>query len=213
MIKMKKRALGIILSVLCVLLLFSACGGKDKKEKKKSDEAKVKVEKEESEEKEDEEEEVKLSPEEGTPFTTEAVRDVTMGPVTVHCQWIPFESPYIVDDIFSGRVAAAGDRVWILADGKLKEYQYANDAVTFVKDIPIGAGYSEITADEAGNLYVSSKLSNNAFLRIKDGNIEELAKDIGPVKMQRSGNVGISALFDIKKIVVADGTATAQDWI
>ena len=48
---MKKRALGIILSVLCVLLLFSACGGKDKKEKKKSDEAeaKVKVEKEESE--------------------------------------------------------------------------------------------------------------------------------------------------------------------
>ena len=49
---MKKRALGIILSVLCVLLLFSACGGKDKKEKKKSDEAKVKVEKEESEEKE-----------------------------------------------------------------------------------------------------------------------------------------------------------------
>ena len=97
MIKMKKRALGIILSVLCVLLLFSACGGKDKKEKKKSDEAKVKVEKEESEEKEDEEEEVKLSPEEGTPFTTEAVRDVTMGPVTVHCQWIPFESPYIVD--------------------------------------------------------------------------------------------------------------------
>ncbi len=102
---MKKRALGIILSVLCVLLLFSACGGKDKKEKKKSDEAKVKVEKEESEEKEDEEEEVKLSPEEGTPFTTEAVRDVTMGPVTVHCQWIPFESPYIVDDIFSGRVA------------------------------------------------------------------------------------------------------------
>ena len=48
---MKKRALGIILSVLCVLLLFSACGGKDKKEKKKSDEAKVKVEKEESEEK------------------------------------------------------------------------------------------------------------------------------------------------------------------
>lgn len=214
MIKMKKRALGIILSVLCVLLLFSACGGKDKKEKKKSDEAKVKVEKEESEEKEDdEEEEVKLSPEEGTPFTTEAVRDVTMGPVTVHCQWIPFESPYVVDDIFSGRVAAAGDRVWILADGKLKEYQYANDAVTFVKDIPIGDGYSEITADEAGNLYVSSKLSNNAFLRIKDGNIEELAKGIGPVKMQRSGNVGISALFDIKKIVVADGTATAQDWM
>ena len=210
---MKKRALGIILSVLCVLLLFSACGGKDKKEKKKSDEAKVKVEKEESEEKEDEEEEVKLSPEEGTPFTTEAVRDVTMGPVTVHCQWIPFESPYIVDDIFSGRVAAAGDRVWILADDKLKEYQYANDAVTFVKDIPIGDGYSEITADETGNLYVSSKLSNNAFLRIKDGNIEELAKDIGPVKMQRSGNVGISALFDIKKIVVADGTATAQDWM
>ena len=210
---MKKRALGIILSVLCVLLLFSACGGKDKKEKKKSDEAKVKVEKEESEEKEDEEEEVKLSPEEGTPFTTEAVRDVTMGPVTVHCQWIPFESPYIVDDIFSGRVAAAGDRVWILADGKLKEYQYANDAVTFVKDISIGDGYSEITADETGNLYVSSKLSNNAFLRIKDGNIEELAKDIGPVKMQRSGNVGISALFDIKKIVVADGTATAQDWM
>lgn len=133
---MKKRALGIILSVLCVLLLFSACGGKDKKEKKKSDEVKVKVEKEESEEKEDEEEEVKLSPEEGTPFTTEAVRDVTMGPVTVNCQWIPFESPYIVDDIFSGRVAAAGDRVWILTDGKLKEYQYANDAVTFVKDIP-----------------------------------------------------------------------------
>ena len=213
MIKMKKRALGIILSVLCVLLLFSACGGKDKKEKKKSDEAKVKVEKEESEEKEDEEEEVKLSPEEGTPFTTEAVRDVTMGPVTVHCQWIPFESPYIVDDIFSGRVAATGDRVWILADDKLKEYQYANDAVTFVKDIPIGDGYSEITADETGNLYVSSKLSNNAFLRIKDGNIEELAKDIGPVKMQRSGNVGISALFDIKKIVVADGTATAQDWM
>ena len=31
--------------------------------------------------------------------------------------------------------------------------------------------------------------------------------------MQRSGNVGISALFDIKKIVVADGTATAQDWM
>lgn len=84
------------------------------------------------------------------------------------------------------------------ADGKLKEYQYANDAVTFVKDISIGDGYSEITADETGNLYVSSKLSNNAFLRIKDGNIEELAKDIGPVKMQRSGNVGISALFDIK---------------
>ena len=50
-------------------------------------------------------------------------------------------------------------------------------------------------------------------MRIKDGNIEELAKDIGPVKMQRSGNVGISALFDIKKIVVADGTATAQDWM
>ena len=97
--------------------------------------------------------------------------------------------PYIVDDIFSGRVAAAGDRVWILADDKLKEYQYANDAVTFVKDIPIGDGYSEITADETGNLYVSSKLSNNAFLRIKDGNIEELAKDIGPVKMQRSGKV------------------------
>ena len=31
---MKKRALGIILSVLCVLLLFSACGGKDRERKK-----------------------------------------------------------------------------------------------------------------------------------------------------------------------------------
>ena len=60
MIKMKKRALGIILSVLCVLLLFSACGGKDKKEKKKSDEAKVKVEKEESEEKEDDDTEMSV---------------------------------------------------------------------------------------------------------------------------------------------------------
>ena len=137
-----------------------------------------------------------------------------MGPVTVHCQWIPFESPYIVDDIFSGRVAAAGDRVWILADGKLKEYQYANDAVTFVKDISIGDGYSEITAGETGNLYVSSKLSNNAFLRIKDGNIRRAGKGHWTCKNAKKWECWqLSALFDIKKIVVADGTATAQDWM
>lgn len=211
--KKVKRLLAVLL-LLCMTIVLGACGGKqEKKSKKSAGEAKVKVENKEKEDgKDDDDGEEKLSPEEGTPFTTDMVHEAVTGTVTIHSEWIPFEEPYILDDLFSAKVAVSKDTVWILADEKIREYQLSENKITFVKDIEIEEGYDAITADENGNLYVSAKVMK-PLLRLKDGNIEKLGDEPGLVKMQKNGNVGVSAWKDVKKIIVSGNNLEEQEWI
>lgn len=209
--KKGKRLLAVLL-ILCMTIALGACGSKkEEKTKKSAGESKVKVEKKEKESGEDDGEET-LSPEEGTPFTTDTVHEAVAGPVTIHSEWIPFEEPYIMDDLFSAQVAVSKDTVWIMADEKIREYKLAGNAITFVKEIEIEKDYDSITADENGNLYVSAKVVK-PLLRIKDGNIEEMGDAPGLVKMQKNGNIGVSAWKDMKKIIISGNNLEEQEWI
>ena len=148
----------------------------------------------------------------GEPFSTESTVSAMVGTYTLNAQWLPTDESLITDDIFSGRVVASGDKVYVLLDGVLKQYANDGTSLTYEMDIPLNDDYEEICVDTNGVLSVSGFMAD--FIQIKDGEI--IFSYDGPdyVAMHPSGTWGISWFSgsDVDYITLSGGTLQMETW-
>jgi len=149
----------------------------------------------------------------GTAFSTDAKHSQMSGEYTVSADWLKFSDPVITDDIFSGRIAAYGNTVYVLLDGKLKEYSREADGIKFVKDLPVNDdNYKYMSIDENGVLYLSGFMTD--LISIKDGQKALSLSGTSYVTMDSSGTWGISWFPGSapKRITISNNTLQMTDW-
>ena len=148
----------------------------------------------------------------GEPFSTESTASAMVGTYTLNSQWLPLDESLVTDDIFSGRVAAYGDKVYILVDGLLKQYANDGTSLTFEMDIPLEGEYEEIFMDTNGVLYLSGFMTD--FIQIKDGAKVFSYDGLDYVTMHPSGTWGISWFVgaEVEYVTLSDGTVQTETW-
>ena len=130
---------------------------------------------------------------------------------TITSVWVPVEEPLLAHDIFSGRMAAVGDRVFILLDNVLYEYTLG-DSLTLKNTMKLEDDYEELSADQNGNLYLTGFMS--PMLTVKDGQIIAANDDIDKAVIHSSGTWGLSWFFgsEPEKVVFDGNKASKEAW-
>lgn len=158
-----------------------------------------------------EDEEPAINPQDGEPIVAGPASTMA-GSYTLETEWLAFEEPLVVDDIFDAHVAVDGDSVYVLTDGTLKQYQLADNSLSFEQEFSLKTDdYEILCADNDGVLYLSAFMRD--FIGIKDG--QQIFAHDGPsrVAMHPSGKWGISWFTspDVKKITLNDGTIQTEE--
>ncbi len=191
----------IFLLAFCLLFGLAGCG-------KGGEEIDEIVDGDEEEEILDEEE---VDPSEGEPFVGDSFSKM-VGSYTIKTEWIPFDEPLVVDDIFSGYVAVSGNIYYVLTDGLIKQYKLEDGSLVHEKDLLLEEEYSGIHTDEKGTLYASAFMAD--FVGFRDG--EQIFAHDGPdeVAMHTSGGWGVSWFSgpDVEVITLGDGAIESEDW-
>lgn len=147
----------------------------------------------------------------GKPLAPEKSYSAMVADYTVKSEWLPFEESAIVDDIFSGRIAVASDKLWVLLDGRIYGYNMG-EKLSLEQEVETEGDYEEISADSGGNLYAAGFMQ--PMLTISDGKI--IAKNDGTDRtvMHKSGSWGVSSWPGslLKKITLADNIASIEEW-
>ncbi len=126
---------------------------------------------------------------EGKAFSTED-HNVTAGAFTVHSKFIPFDKYISTFETFNHGIAAVGDKVYVLVDGQLGEYNYDGGKLIFVKSIELPEDdYETINATTDGSLWLSGSM--NDIIRIKNGAVVNTYEDIDNLCMHPSGEWGV----------------------
>lgn len=150
-------------------------------------------------------------PWEGEAFTTDHEHSKMIADTTITSVWVPVEEPLLAHDIFSGRMAAVGDRVFILLDNVLYEYTLG-DSLTLKNTMKLEDDYEELSADQNGNLYLTGFMS--PMLTVKDGQIIAANDDIDKSVIHSSGTWGLSWFFgsEPEKVVFDGSKASKEAW-
>ena len=150
-------------------------------------------------------------PWEGEAFSADREHSKMIADTTIHSVWVPFEEPLLAYDIFSGRMAAVGDRLYILLDHVLYEYTLG-DTLTLKSTMKLDDEYEEISADQNGNLYLAGFMS--PMLTVKDGQILASNDDIDNAVIHSSGTWGLSWFFgsEPEKVVFNGSKASKEAW-
>ncbi len=148
-------------------------------------------------------------PWDGEPFTVENMSVMT-GAVTLESQMIPVNEPLTTFDIFEQDIAFVGEKVYIVSDTKLYEYDYDGETLTFVKEIELGQEVNKISATEDGSIWVSAFMQ--PLLQVKDGEVVASYKDVDYVVMHPSGTWGINYFTsgECEKLSFADGVMSKE---
>lgn len=126
---------------------------------------------------------------EGEKFTTED-HSATAGSFAITSKFVPFEAPLTTFDTFDHNIAAIGDKVYLLSEGKLLECHYDGSVLAFVKQLLLPEDdYEYISATNDGSLWVSGSM--NDVIRIKDAVATHTYEDIDNLVMHPSGEWGI----------------------
>ncbi len=126
---------------------------------------------------------------EGKAFSTDD-HSVTAGGFTVNSNFVPFEEYISTFETFNHGIAAVGNRVYVLVDGQLREYNYDGTKLSFVKAIELPEDdYENINATADGSLWLSGSL--NDIIRLKDGAVVNTYEDIDNLCMHPSGKWGV----------------------
>ena len=127
---------------------------------------------------------------EGAPITGTA-HTASIGSFNLQSQWVQVD-PWILSwETFENDVAVIGNKVYLLADTILNEYDFDGTKLTFVREISLDDGdYEYLDADTNGILHVSGFLED--YLGLQNGS-PVFAYD-GPdyVAVHPSGTWGIS---------------------
>ncbi len=125
---------------------------------------------------------------EGEAFSTEN-HSVTAGDFTVNSKFIPFDEYISTFETFNHSIAAVGDKVYVLVEGELREYNYDGNKLTFTKNIELPEdNYESISSTSDGSLWLSGSM--NDIICIKDGAVVNTYEDIYSLAMHPSGEWG-----------------------
>lgn len=146
---------------------------------------------------------------EGEAFSAQDM-SATAGSVTVNSKWVPFDESFITAETFEHAVAVAGDKVYIVSEGVLKQYAFDGNTLTFEKDIETEGEYEYICATDDGSIWVSN--FSEDLLTIKDGTVTASYEDTDYVAVHPSGSWGISwfSSNECTKLTFSGGTAASQ---
>lgn len=145
----------------------------------------------------------------GEPFSSEA-HSATVGSHTLNSEWLPIEECIVTGETFNHDIAVAGDKAYILNDGKLFQYSFDGKKLTLDSEITLDGDYSCIQSTEDGSIWVSGHVK--PLISMKDGIQTGSYDDTKYVAMHPSAKWGISWFSnpECEKITIADGTATAS---
>ncbi|MBQ7344813.1 MAG: hypothetical protein IJW45_01965 [Oscillospiraceae bacterium] len=145
-------------------------------------------------------------PWEGVPFMSED-RSFTMGGITVDSWWAPFDEPITTFETFDHSVTMAGDRVYVLTDGELREYRFQGDALIWQDTVMEDAWIDALQSTADGRMW-SSGFGEDLDVW-QDGQVIASYQGCDNVSMHPSGDWGISWFSgpDVQKVVFSDGSA------
>lgn len=203
-----KKTLALLLILLLAVSMLAACGKSDSSSQAPaSDSSQPSADAPAPEE--TPEEEAEIAPEGGEPFAGGSFSK-TVGSFTLNAEWIPFEEPLVVEDVFDAYLAVAGDSYYIITDGRVKEFSLKDNKFVLENELQIDEEYERICTDKNGILYVSRFMRD--FIAFKDN--EQIFSHKGPrnVAMHPSGEWGISWFSgpDVEIIFLRDGAMKTE---
>jgi hypothetical protein len=173
---MKKTYARLLVLVLSVAMLagVTACGGSSDKSSKKS--SKTSSEKSDSER-------IKLGTNEKMEGTTK-----------LKSEQIMIEPALTTKDTFNAVLRVHGSTAYILSDGKVRQYKYADDKLTYVKEIKLDNEYKHMDMMDDGTIALSGLAV--PCVGIRDG--EQICEydDLKYVALHPSGEWGINYFTD-----------------
>ena len=145
----------------------------------------------------------------GEPYATED-HDTLVGTVKLHSQQVKLDQSLIVNDIFSGRIAVAGNACYIQLDGALLRYDYDGNTLTYVETIPLDKTYEDLSACDDGIIYVAD--FGRKLTGISNGEIVSQYDGTKNVTMHPSGQWGISFFTgnEVSKFNLSNGTISSE---
>lgn len=149
---------------------------------------------------------------EGEPFSAPDSA-AAVGAVSVSSKFIKVEDCIITKETFDHSVAVCGDKVYILVDGALKEYDFDGNTLKFSKDIAIEGDYDAINRTKDNTIWLSSFME--PVITMKDGVVTGTYEDVDNLSVHPSGTWGISWFTgnEAEKITFAGGAVASRETI
>lgn len=146
---------------------------------------------------------------EGEPFSAEDL-NAKVGKNTLNSKWLPIEDCIITKETFEHSVAVVGDKVYILSDGVLKQYDFDGKTLKFNKDITTDCEFECINADNKGNLWLSA--FGEDLTTMKNDKVTATYEDTDKVAMHPSGEWGISWFSgpECEKVTISGNTISKE---
>ncbi len=94
-------------------------------------------------------------PWDGEPFCGDTLSE-TIGSYTLTAQFLPMAEAMVTYETFDHDIAVVGDKVYILSDCALYQYEIDGDGLTLVKEIPLESEYEVLEKSADGNIVLSS---------------------------------------------------------
>ena len=197
MIRKEERIMGIRGKKLLMLGLtltvlggMTACGGDNKP-------ASEKVSEQAAEQQTSAESTESTESEKNVPIRT-GKHEKMIGTITVKSEQIMIEPALTVSSVFDVKLAVKGDKAYILSDGKVKEYTYANGKLSFRKDIKLENDYRKMEMTKDGTLRLSSFMK--PYIGLKNEKQIFSYDDLDNVTVHPSGKWGLSFFTNAAKV-------------
>ena len=142
----------------------------------------------------------------------------SVGSFNIDTHQLLMDESFVSHETFENRVAVSGDKLYILTEGILREYQIADGALTFNAEYDLGDnGFSEMQTASDGRIFISGFGAN--LIEWADGEVVNSWEgtnydDLQNVAMHPSGTWGISWFVseECKKVTLNDdGTVSTED--
>ena len=131
---------------------------------------------------------------------------------TLTGEWVTMDEPIRVTDTFDHTLAVAGDSVYILTEGVLKQYKLEKTSLKFAGDVAVDGDYGCVDGDEGGSIWLADFLE--PLISVKDGAQTASYSDVNRyVAMSPSGTWGVMWFSgpECQKVELSGGAAALTD--
>ncbi len=148
----------------------------------------------------------------GEPILSTQIMTAQAGSFTLNANQLPIDAPIEAGDIFSGRIAKGADSsVWIGLDGKLYMAELGEGLTNF-KEIDLeGHSFSEMSSDNAGNIYLSD--FGSQLVKVDPQGTITAYGSSDYITMHPSGEWGLGYFVgrSVSKVTISGDSATVQE--
>ncbi|MBE6562243.1 MAG: hypothetical protein E7660_00735 [Ruminococcaceae bacterium] len=147
---------------------------------------------------------------EGEAFAAD-VNSVSVGSFTLETEWIEFDKYISTFETFNHSVAAVGDKVYVLSEGVLKEFDLDGRELTYARDIELPEDDYEIVQQTSdGALWLCGSMNDITVL--KGGEVFATYEDIDKLAIAPSGTWGVDYFVgaDCSIVTFAGGSCTEK---